>query len=88
MTIFFAAYLILIWRILKIAIDSQTNFPRLFAVGFAIVLICQFTINVGMNLAMLPVVGIYLPFVSYGGSGLLANFAALGILQSIHALKR
>ncbi len=83
--VFFAAYTVAIWRILKIAIDSDSNFPRLFAVGFAIVLIAQFTINIGMNLSLLPVVGIYLPFVSYGGSGLIANFISLGILQSIYA---
>jgi len=81
--VFFVVYLLLIWRILKIAIESESNFPRLFAIGFAIVLITQFVINIGMNLALLPVVGIYLPFVSYGGSGLIANFVSLGILQSI-----
>ena len=86
-TVFFAAYATLIWRILKIAMESQSNFPRLFAVGFAIVLITQFTVNIGMNLSLLPVVGIYLPFVSYGGSGLVANFLSLGILQSIYIRK-
>lgn len=82
-SIFFVLYLILIWRVLKIAIESPSNFPRLFSIGFAIILITQFTINIGMNLSLFPVVGIYLPFVSYGGSGLIANFAYLGILQSI-----
>ncbi len=82
-TILFLAYGFLIWRILKIAIDSKSNFPRLFATGFAIILIAHFFINVGMNLSMLPVVGIYLPFVSYGGSGLIGCFIGLGILQSI-----
>jgi len=85
--VLFLLYLILIWRILKIAIESRSNFPRLFAAGFAIILIAQFTLNVGMNLSMLPVVGIYLPFVSYGGSGLIANFISLGILQSIKVRK-
>ena len=85
--VFFILYLVLIWRILKIAIESDSNFPRLFAVGFAIVLISQFLFNIGMNLALLPVVGIYLPFVSYGGSGLISNFISLGILQSIRATK-
>ena len=80
---FFLLYINLIWRTLKIAIDSRTNFPRLFASGFAIVLIAQFVINIGMNLSMLPVVGIYLPLVSYGGSGLIGTFVGLGILQSI-----
>jgi rod shape determining protein RodA len=80
---FFAVYGFLIWRVLKIAIESRFNFPRLFATGFAIVLIAQFFINIGMNVSMLPVVGIYLPFISYGGSGLVGNFICIGILQSI-----
>lgn len=83
----FLLYINLIWRTLKIAIDSQTNFPRLFASGFAIILIAQFVINIGMNLSMLPVVGIYLPLVSYGGSGLIGTFVGLGILQSIKVRK-
>ena len=84
---FFLLYINLIWRTLKIAIESQTNFPRLFASGFAIVLISQFLVNIGMNLSMLPVVGIYLPLVSYGGSGLIGTFVGLGILQSIKVRK-
>ncbi|OGZ73847.1 MAG: hypothetical protein A2998_03650 [Candidatus Staskawiczbacteria bacterium RIFCSPLOWO2_01_FULL_37_25b] len=79
----FTIYGFLVWRVLKIAIDSQYNFPRLFASGTAIILIVQFFINIGMNLSLLPVVGIYLPLISYGGSGLIFTFIALGILQSI-----
>ncbi|MDO8530399.1 MAG: FtsW/RodA/SpoVE family cell cycle protein [bacterium] len=86
--VFFGAYMLMIWRILKIAVEGQSNFPRLFAVGFAIVLVAQFTVNIGMNLSLFPVVGIYLPLVSYGGSGMLGNFFALGILQSIKARNR
>lgn len=79
----FFTYGFLIWRVLKIAVESQSNFPRLFASGFAVILTAQFFINIGMNLSLLPVVGIYLPFISYGGSGLIGNFIFLGILQSI-----
>ena len=79
----FVVYGFLVWRVLKIAIKSRSNFPRLFASGFAIILTAQFFINIGMNLSLLPVVGIYLPFISYGGSGLIGNFVSLGILQSI-----
>jgi rod shape determining protein RodA len=85
--VLFSAYGFLVWRILQIAIRSQSNFPRLFAAGFAIILISQFLLNVGMNLSLLPVVGIYLPFISYGGSGLLFNFIALGVLESIKTKK-
>lgn len=83
----FVLYLVLLWRVLKIAIESEYNFPRLFAVGSAITLVAQFVINIGMNLSLLPVVGLYLPLVSYGGSGLIANFISIGILQSIRVRK-
>lgn len=76
-------FTVLIWRIMKIAISTHTNFPRLFASGFTIVLISQIFIHIGMNLGILPVIGIPLPLVSYGGSSLIAIFIGLGILQSI-----
>lgn len=76
-------FAVLIWRIMKIAISTHTNFPRLFASGFTIVLISQIFIHIGMNLGILPVIGIPLPLVSYGGSSLIAIFIGLGILQSI-----
>jgi len=84
-TIIFILFLVLIWRIMKIAIFSQSNFPHLFASGLAIIFIAEFFINVGMNLGILPVIGIPFPFVSYGGSGLIAAFAGLGILSNIKA---
>ena len=76
-------FLILIWRIIKIALSSQTNFPRLFATGLSVLLISQIFIHIGMNLGILPIIGISLPLVSYGGSGLISIFVGLGILQSI-----
>ena len=85
--VLFIVYGFLVWRVLKIAIESKSNFPRLFASGFAVILTAQFFINIGMNLSLLPVVGIYLPFISYGGSGLIGNFVSLGILQSIRIRK-
>lgn len=71
------------WRILKIALLSQSNFPRLFASGFGILLIFQIFINIGMNLGLLPIIGIPLPLVSYGGSSLIMTFITIGILQNI-----
>jgi rod shape determining protein RodA len=76
-------FIILLWRIFKIAILSQANFPRLFATGIAIVLISQIFINIGMNLGLLPIIGISLPLVSYGGGGLIALLTGFGILLSI-----
>ena len=74
---------VLIWRIFKIALLSQSNFPRLFSVGLAIIFISQIFIHIGMNLGIMPIIGISLPFISYGGSGLVVSLAALGILQNI-----
>ncbi|MDD5144691.1 MAG: FtsW/RodA/SpoVE family cell cycle protein [Candidatus Pacebacteria bacterium] len=79
----FSLFALLFWRIFKILLSCQNNFSRLFATGFAIILIVQIFINIGMNLGLMPIIGISLPFVSYGGSGLIAVFCALGILQSI-----
>ncbi len=79
----FLLFAILIWRIVKIAISAESNFPRLFVSGLAILLISQIFIHIGMNLGVLPIIGISLPLVSYGGSSLIATFAALGILQNI-----
>jgi rod shape determining protein RodA len=74
---------IFIWRIIKIAIISKNNFFRLFSSGFAVILISQFFIHVGMNLGLLPIIGISLPLVSYGGSGLIMTFVGIGFLQNI-----
>jgi len=82
-SVLFFLFSILIWRIIKIAFLSQTNFPRLFTAGFAILLISQIFINIGMNIGILPIIGIPLPLISYGGSSLIATFLGLGILQSI-----
>lgn len=79
----FSIFFLFIWRILKIAISVQANFSRLFISGFVILLMVQIFINIGMNLGILPIIGISLPLVSYGGSGLVATFLGLGILQSL-----
>ncbi|KKQ67539.1 MAG: hypothetical protein A3F95_00325 [Candidatus Nealsonbacteria bacterium RIFCSPLOWO2_12_FULL_39_31] len=80
-------FLILLWRIIRISLSAESNFPRLFASGMAIILFFHIIINVGMNLSILPVIGISLPLVSYGGSNLIFFCIGLGILQSIRAHK-
>jgi len=74
---------ILIWRIMRIAMSSEFNIPRLFAFGFAIVLFFQIFIHIGMNLGILPVIGLSLPLISYGGSSLISIFIGIGLLQGI-----
>jgi rod shape determining protein RodA len=82
-SVMFALFGIIIFRIIKIALSAESNFPRFFATGIAILLVAHIFINIGMNLGVLPIIGVPLPFISYGGSSLLALFLALGILQSI-----
>lgn len=82
-SILFLLIVITLSRIIKIAVNSQSNFSRLFASGFAALLVIQNFINIGMNLGLLPVIGISLPMVSYGGGNLIINFIALGILHNI-----
>ena len=81
--VLFSLFLVVIWRIVSLALTAQENFLRLFASGLAITLISGFFINIGMNLGILPIIGISLPLVSYGGSGLVSIFLAIGIIQSI-----
>ena len=81
--ILFLLFSLLIWRIIKIASLTESNFPKLFSLGLATLLISQIFINIGMNLGLLPIIGVSLPLVSYGGSGLTSIFIAFGILQSI-----
>ncbi|MBU1015179.1 rod shape-determining protein RodA [Patescibacteria group bacterium] len=78
-------FLFFVRRVLRIGLAAHRNFPRLFAAGFATLLIAQFFVNIGMNLGFLPIIGLSLPLVSYGGSSLLMTYAALGILQSIRS---
>jgi len=82
-SIFFFAFLLLLLRIVKIALNSQNNFARLFTSGFAFLLFFQSFVNIGMSLGLLPIIGIPLPLVSYGGSQLLAFYIGLGLLESI-----
>ena len=82
-----AIYILLFYRILKVSINSRSNFARLFLVGWAISIFTQMFINISMNLGLLPVVGLPLPLVSYGGSNLLFNFIALGIMQNIRIIE-
>lgn len=82
-SLLFAALLFLFWRTVKIAMRAKNNFTRLFAQGLNFLLLSQSFINIGMCLGLFPVIGIPLPFVSYGGSQLLAFYFGLGILMNL-----
>lgn len=76
---------VIFYRIKKIAISAKDNFGYLIAVGIMIMFFLQILINIGMNIGIMPVTGIPLPFLSYGGSSLVSVFAAMGILINIQS---
>lgn len=78
--IIFILYGTVFWRIIDTARKGSTNFEILYGLGLSSILISHFTIHVGMNVGLLPVTGITMPFMSYGGSHLLAEFLGVGIL--------
>ncbi|MCC7408747.1 MAG: FtsW/RodA/SpoVE family cell cycle protein [Phycisphaeraceae bacterium] len=77
-----ALYGVLIAGMLRVAARTKEPVTRLSVVGFAALLLSQVTINIGMSLGVLPIIGITLPFVSYGGSSLLACFAMIGLVMN------
>jgi rod shape determining protein RodA len=79
----FTLFALLIYRIMRIGMFAVDNFAKLFSLGVSLMFLCQIVINVGMNMGLMPIIGIPLPFMSYGGSATIVNFIALGILQSI-----
>jgi rod shape determining protein RodA len=86
--ILFALYGIVIWRILDTAMLGATNFETLYACGLAVYFMVHFIVNVGMNIGVMPVTGVTIPFMSYGGSHLLTEFIGLGILMGMRAYRR
>jgi rod shape determining protein RodA len=81
-------YALLIWRALRIVTLSKNSYGTLVAGGIAAMLLFQVFVNVGMNLGIMPITGIPLPLMSYGGSSVLATLLAVGVLQSIHMQAR
>jgi len=79
---------ILLWRGLSIAAAAPDLFGRLVATGVVSWLAFQSFVNIGMTLGVLPVTGLPLPFVSYGGSAMFANLLAVGLLQNVHLRSR
>ncbi len=84
----FILYGIIVFRSVMIAMRAHSNFEALFALGFAIFIISHFTIHVGMNIGVLPVTGITIPFMSYGGSHIIVECLMIGILLGMRRYER
>lgn len=74
---------VIVWRALVIAQNANNDFGQLIAIGVMIAIVGQASMNIAMNLGMIPVTGISLPFISAGGSYLLSVFIMMGLLQSV-----
>ena len=81
-------YALLIWRILRIVTLAKNLFGALIAGGILAMLMFQVFVNVGMTIGIMPITGVTLPLMSFGGASYLTTFIALGLLQSIHVQGR
>jgi rod shape determining protein RodA len=77
-------YIMIIWRLILIAKRTKDDFTAFVAIGAVILFFSQFFINIGANIGIMPVTGVTLPFVSYGGSSLLANMILVGIIECLN----
>jgi len=81
-------YTVLLFSGIKIASQARDRLGKLMAVGVVTLLFCHIFINIGMNISILPVTGIPLPLLSYGGSSVVCSLIAIGILHNIHSYRR
>lgn len=81
-------YALLIWRALRILTMAKNLYGALIAGGITAMLMFQIFVNVGMTLGIMPITGVPLPLLSYGGASVLVTFMSVGLLQSIHAQAR
>jgi rod shape determining protein RodA len=81
-------FALLIWRCLRILTMSKNLYGTLIAGGITAMLMHQIFVSVGMTIGIMPITGVTLPLMSYGGSSVIVTFLAIGLLQSIHAQAR
>jgi rod shape determining protein RodA len=81
-------YALLIWRALRILTMSKNLYGALIAGGITAMLMFQLFVNVGMTIGIMPITGVPLPLMSYGGSSVIVTFMAIGILQAVHVQAR
>jgi rod shape determining protein RodA len=81
-------YLLVVWRGLRVVALASNAYSAIVAGGIVLAMLFQIFVNVGMTMGIAPVTGIPLPFVSVGGSSLVTNLLAVGVLQAIHAQSR
>jgi len=86
--VLFGGFAIVVWRLLYHAVNGASNFETLFATGVAILFITHFFVHIGMNIGLLPVTGTTVPFLSYGGSHLVTEYVAVGMVLAMRRYAR
>lgn len=79
-----ALYALLLWRALRLVVIARDGYGSLLSAGIAAILAFQIFVNIGMTLGIMPITGVPLPLMSYGGSSVMTTFICLGLLQSVH----
>lgn len=87
-TLVLSLYLLLFWNMLKIAINARDDFGKLVVTGILALIFFHVLQNSGMTMGVMPITGIPLPFISYGGSAMLSNMIAIGIVININVRKK
>jgi len=87
-SVLLALYLLVLWRGLRVVTVAADLYSAIVAGGIVVALLFQIFVNVGMTMGIAPITGIPLPFVSVGGSSMIANLAAMGVLLAVHARGR
>ncbi|NLE21168.1 MAG: rod shape-determining protein RodA [Actinobacteria bacterium] len=83
-SILLVLYALFIWRALRIAVLARDMYGSILAGGIAVAVLFQVFVNIGMTIGIMPVTGIPLPFISYGGTAMIAFLLFVGLLQAIH----
>lgn len=83
-TVVLALFFVIVWRGLRIALNAKDLFGTVVAAGIVAMLTLQMFVNIGMTVGIMPVTGLPLPFLSYGGTSLIAWYALVGLLLNIH----
>lgn len=86
-SIYFFIIILIIARIMYIAFKTQDSFPKMIILGVILSILIQLIINIGMNIGLLPITGVPLPFMSYGGSAMLVYWTLIGLVLSIQKHK-
>ena len=87
-SIVLSLYALLIWRVLRVLTLAKNLYGAMIAGGIVAMLMFQVFVNVGMTVGIMPITGVPLPLLSYGGSSVIATLLAIGVLQSVYAQSR